>query len=85
MLKKTDGSWVRPERRKKEGVATQEVLVNYAACFSRLRMKKNKKGLRKVCANGQRRSHTEAVSTQGTKRSMGDMRVVGVFSREVRR
>jgi hypothetical protein len=40
VLRRTDGSWVRPERREKEGVTTQEVLVNYAVCSSRLQMKK---------------------------------------------
>lgn len=45
-------AWVRPDRKKKEGVATQEVMVNYAACSSHLQME-GKKILRKVCANGQ--------------------------------
>lgn len=67
MLGRTDGSWVRPDRREKEGVATQEVMVNWAACSSHLQVEKKKKVLRKVCANGQHCGHTEAVPTQGTK------------------
>lgn len=39
-LRRTDGSWVRPDRRQWEGVATQEVIVNYAACSSHLQMKR---------------------------------------------
>lgn len=41
VLRRTDGSWVRTDRREKEGVATQEVLVNYAACSSHLQMEKS--------------------------------------------
>lgn len=43
MLGRTDGSWVRPDRREKEGVATQEVMVNWAACSSHLQVEKKKK------------------------------------------
>lgn len=45
MLGRTDGSWVRPDRREKEGVATQEVMVNCAACSSHLQVEKKKKYL----------------------------------------
>lgn len=88
--RRTDGSWVRPDRREKEGVATQEVLVNYAACSSHLQRRKKQhhqktnKLLRKVCANGQHCSaRSEAVPTQGAEQSTEERRAVGLFSRKV--
>lgn len=76
MLRRTDGSWVRADRREKEGVATQEVLVNDVARSSHLQMKKTVR--RKVCTNGQHCSHTKATPTHGTKESTE-------FSKEFRR